>query len=58
MLGRTRIPLLVLLNFWSFGPAVSYGQNAVPTVDVILLRMARARTTNQAHLRPYSVTRQ
>ena len=58
MLARTGIPLLVLLNFAGFGPTASYGQNAVPPVDLILLRMARARTNNQAHLRPYSVTRE
>ena len=57
MLRRTRIPLLIVLNFAGFGPA-SYAQNAIPTVDLILLRMAHARTNNQAHLRPYSVTRQ
>ena len=58
ILASTRISLLVLLNFWVFGPVASFGQNTVPTVDVILLRMARARNTNQAHLRPYNVTRQ
>jgi len=58
MLARTRVPLLILLNFAGLGPAASYGQNAIPTLDLILLRMARARTDNQAHLRPYSVTRQ
>ena len=57
LLARTRIPLLVLLNFAGLGAAASYGQNAIPTVDLILLRMARARTNNQARLRPYSVTR-
>jgi len=57
MLTHTRIPLLVLLNLVGFGPAASYGQTAIPTVDLILLRMAQARIDNRAHLRPYSVTR-
>jgi hypothetical protein len=58
MLTRTRLPLLVMLNFAGFGPAMSYAQNAIPTVDLILVRMAEARAENRAHLRPYSVTRQ
>ena len=53
----TRIPLLVVLNFAGWGPAVSYAQTAVPAVDVILERMAQARAANRTHLRPYSVTR-
>jgi hypothetical protein len=55
ILATTRIPLLVLLNFAVLAP--SYAQPAIPAVDVILLRMARARASNQAHMRPYSVTR-
>jgi len=57
MLIPARIPLLVLLSFAGWGPAVSYAQTAVPAVDVILERMAQARADNQTHLRPYSVTR-
>jgi hypothetical protein len=60
MLIPIRIPLLVLWNFWNFagwGAATIYAQNAVPTVDVVLERMARARADNRMHLRPYSVTR-
>jgi hypothetical protein len=58
MLACTRFPLLVLLSLAGFGPAVGCAQNAIPTVDVILQRMAQARTENRSHLRPYSVTRQ
>ena len=58
MLRSARIPLLVVLTVAGFGAAAGYGQNAIPAVDLILLRMAQARTNNQAHLRPYSVTRQ
>lgn len=57
MLIPTGLPLLVLLNFARWGPAVSSAQTAVPAVDVILERMAQARAANQMHLRPYSVTR-
>jgi hypothetical protein len=57
MLIPTRIPLLLLLTFAGWGPALSYAQTAVPAVDVILQRMAQARADNRMHLRPYSVTR-
>ncbi len=57
MLIPVRFPLLVLLNFVGWGPAVIYAQTAVPAVDVILERMAQARADNRTHLRPYSVTR-
>lgn len=57
MLIPVRFPLLVLLNFVGWGPAVIYAQTAVPAVDVILERMAQARADNRMHLRPYSVTR-
>lgn len=40
------------------GPVVTYAQNTIPPVEIILLRMAHARADNQARLRPYSVTRQ
>jgi hypothetical protein len=57
MLIPVRFPLLVLLNFVGWGPAVIYAQTAVPAVDVILESMAQARADNRMHLRPYSVTR-
>jgi hypothetical protein len=39
------------------GLGVAWGADAVPSVETIVMRMARARTENRAHLRPYSVTR-
>jgi hypothetical protein len=39
----------------AFGQAPN--KSTVPTVEVILARMAQARAENRTHLRPYSVTR-
>jgi Outer membrane lipoprotein-sorting protein len=57
MRARMRIPLLMLLNFLGWSEVVTYAQNEVPPVDVILARMAKARADNRTRLRPYSVTR-
>ncbi|MDP8988483.1 MAG: outer membrane lipoprotein-sorting protein [Acidobacteriota bacterium] len=51
------MPLLVVLGFAGWGLAVGSAQTKVPALEVILARMAQARSDNQMHLRPYSVTR-
>lgn len=48
---------LSCLSVVGVAPARAQGGHTVPTVDVILSRMAQARVENRNQLRPYSVTR-
>jgi len=57
LVARKRISGLLVLHLAGMGLGVAWGADAVPSVETIVMRMARARTENRAHLRPYSVTR-
>ena len=55
--ARRRTSALLLFSLVGTGCEVAYAGNPVPSVETIVIRMAQARTENQARLRPYSVTR-
>jgi Outer membrane lipoprotein-sorting protein len=55
--ARRRISALLLFPLVGIGCEVAYAENPVPSVETIAIRMAQARSENQARLRPYSVTR-
>ena len=55
--ARKRISILLLLHFAGMGLGIAYAEDAVPTAETIVVRMAQARAENRARLRPYSVTR-
>jgi hypothetical protein len=57
VLGRKPLSVLLFLHFAGMGLGVAYGENAIPSVETIVIRMAQARAENRARLRPYSVTR-
>jgi hypothetical protein len=54
---RPRISVLLLFPLVGMGFGAAYAENAVPTVETIVIRMAQARMENWSRLRPYSVTR-
>jgi hypothetical protein len=57
LVGRKRIAVLLLLHFAGMGLGIACAEDAVPTAETIVIRMAQARAENRARLRPYSVTR-
>jgi hypothetical protein len=57
LVGRKRIAVLLFLHFAGMGLGIACAEDAVPTAETIVIRMAQARAENRARLRPYSVTR-
>ena len=54
---QNRISVVPVLALAGMGLGVAYAGDEIPSVQTIVIRMAQARTENQARLRAYSLTR-
>ena len=55
--ARTRTSVLLLFFFLGSGFRSAYARDPVPSIEIIVNRMAQARAENRDRLRAYSVTR-